>query len=196
MVGAVLAIGMTLIAGAAAWGFARGQAGASESALQSNAVNTNNFLSEHFGVVDMYFSTSTATGGACAGGLSCSAVFWVYNTWSVTYSTFSIRLYGSGGNINVLFNYTQSGATRTGYVYDLRSNLANLCKTAATNYVAPSLTSTNANVKTTNAQVFTLTIPGTQGSCPSFGNTFQSTHTYTVVVTGIYGNVVTYSQTM
>ena len=61
MVGAVLTIAMTLIAGAATWGFVRSQAGVSENALQSNAANTNNLLNEHFGVVDMYFGTTTST---------------------------------------------------------------------------------------------------------------------------------------
>lgn len=177
----MLAIAITLVAGAAAWGYVRGQAGSSELALQNNAVGTNNLLSEHFGVVDMYFGTTT------------SVTFWVYNTGSVTYQTYSVRFYGSGGNINLLFNYTQSGGVKTDQVYDLRSGLLTKCKTAASTYEAPSIAATS--VKTTNAQLFTLTIPPTSGSCPSFGNLITSGHTYTVVVTGLYGNVITYSQT-
>jgi len=180
-IGAILAISITLVAGAAAWGYVRAQAGASETALQGNAVNTNNLLSEHFGVVDMYFGTTT------------SATFWVYNTGSLTYQTFSVRIYSSTTSVNLLYNYTQSGGVKTDQVYDLRSGLANKCKTAAISYEAPTLTGTT--VKLTNAQFFTLTIPPTSGSCPSFGQTITAGTTYTVVVTGIYGNVVTYSQT-
>ena len=180
-IGAILAISITLVAGAAAWGYVRAQAGASETALQGNSVNTNNLLSEHFGVVDMYFGTTT------------SATFWVYNTGSLTYQTFSVRIYSSTTSVNLLYNYTQSGGVKTDQVYDLRSGLANKCKTAATSYEAPTLTGTT--VKLTNAQFFTLTIPPTSGSCPSFGQTITAGTTYTVVVTGIYGNVVTYSQT-
>jgi hypothetical protein len=195
-IGAMLAIAMTLIAGAATWGYVRSQAGASESALQTNAGATNNLLSEHFGVVDMYFSNSTASGGACPGGSPapyCSAVFWAYNTGSLTFQTFSVRLFGSAGLVNLLFNYTQSGGTRTDYVFDLRSSPSTPCKTAAGSYETPSLTGTT--VKTTYAQSFTLTIPPTQSNCPSFGKDFQSGTTYTVVVTGVYGNSATYSQT-
>ena len=179
-IGAVLAIAITLVAGAAAWGYVRGAAGSSESALQNGASNTNNLLSEHFGVVDMYFGTTT------------SATFWVYNTGALTFQTFSVRLYGPSGTVNLLFNYTQSGGVKTDYVYDLRSGLNTKCKTAASSYETPSLTGTTA--KSTNALMFTLTIPPTLSNCPSFGNTWTSGNTYAVVVTGIYGNVVTYSQ--
>jgi flagellin-like protein len=181
VIGAILAISITLVAGAAAWGYVRAQAGASETAMQNGAVNTNNLLSEHFGVVDMYFGTST------------SATFWVYNTGSLTYQTYSVRIYSSTTSVNLLYNFTQSGGVKTDQVYDLRSALANKCKTAAASYETPSLT--GSTVKLTNAQFFTLTIPPTSGSCPSFGQTITAGTTYTVVVTGIYGNVVTYSQT-
>ena len=179
----MLAIAMTLIAGAAAWGFVNSQAGASEGALQNNAVATNNLLSEHFAVVDMYFGTTTST------------TFMLYNTGSLTYQTYSVRLYGSGGNINLLFNYTQSGAVKTNYVYDLRSTLASKCKTAAASYESPSPGYiSGTTVKVSNSQFFTLTIPPTTSNCPSFGNTWTVGNTYTIVVTGLYGNVVTFSQ--
>ena len=181
VIGAVLAIAITLVAGAAAWGYVRGQAAASENALQAGALNTNNLLSEHFGVVDMYFGTTTST------------TFWLYNTGSLTYQTFSVRLYSSTASVNLLFNYTVNGGVKTDQVYDLRSALSTKCKTAASSYETPTLTGTT--VKLTNAQVFTLTIPPTSSSCPSFGQTITSGTTYTVVVTGIYGNVVTRSQT-
>lgn len=182
MVGVVLAIAITLVAGAAAWSYTQNQASASEVAIQNNNSLTNNFLNEHFNVVDMYFDSSTAM------------TVWVYNTGSVTYQTFSLRLFGSGGNINILFNYTNNGGSHTAQVYDLRSSSSTKCKTAAASYETPSLTSTT--VKTSNAQLYTLSIPSAQGGCPSYGATFQSGHTYTVVITGLYGNAVTYSQTM
>jgi flagellin-like protein len=183
IVGSLLAIAITLVAGAAAWSFVRSQAGVSENALQNSQVANNNFLSERFNAVDMYFGASTAT-------------FWVYNTGSVTLSIFSLRLYDSASKVNLLYNYTGSGASRTDYIYDLLSGSSGKCKTQAlgsNNYETPSLTQTP--VKTTNAQVFTLTIPGPSSGCPSFGNSFTSGTTYTIVVTGLYGNVVRYSQT-
>ena len=174
---------MTLIAGAAAWGFVRSQAANSEGALQNGAISTNNLLSEHFAVVDMYYATTTST------------TFWVYNTGSVTFQVLSVRLYDSAGLVNLFYNYTVSAGTKTDQVYDLKSGLAAKCKTAATSYETPSLTGTT--VRTTNEQLYTLTIPPTTSSCPSYGQTFGvagSGTTYTVVVTGIYGNVNAFSQ--
>jgi hypothetical protein len=140
-------------------------------------------LSEHFAVVDMYYGTTTST------------TFWVYNTGSVTFQVLSVRLYDSAGLVNLFYNYTQSGSVRTDQVYDLRSSLAAKCKTAASSYETPSLTATT--VRTTNEQLYTLTIPPTSSNCPSYGQTFGvagSGTTYTVVVTGIYSNVNTFSQ--
>ena len=187
----MLAIAMTLVAGAAAWGFINAQAGNSESALNSNGVATNNMLNEHFAVVDMYFGATTSTN---------VITFWVYNTGSVTYQVASVRLYDSAGLINLLYSSTGSGASKTDYVYDLKSTLSTQCKTAA----YPSYETTGGGtgvtlttVKTTTEQYYTLTIPPTTSNCPSFGQTFGvagSGTTYTVVVTGLYGNVITFSQ--
>jgi len=179
-IGAMLAIAMTLIAGAATWSYVRSQAGVSEGAIQNGGIATNNLLSEHFSVIDMYFGTTTST------------TFWVYNTGSVTLQAFSVRLYDSAGLVNLLFNSTGSGSGKADQVYDLRSSLATKCKTAGTTYETPSVTSTD--VKVTNEQLYTLTIPGTLSNCPSFGQTFTAGTTYSVVVTGIYGNSLTYSQ--
>jgi len=182
----MLAIAMTLIAGAAAWGFVRSQAGNSEGALQSNAVATNNLLSEHFGITTMYFGAVTST---------TATTFWVYNTGSLTFQIASVRVYDSAGLINLLYSSTGTGGSKTDYVYDLKSNLSTQCKTAASSYESPSVTGTN--VKVTNQQFYTLTIPPTTSNCPSYGQTFGvagSGTTYTVVVTGIYGNSVTFSQ--
>jgi hypothetical protein len=176
----MLAIAMTLIAGAAACGFVRSQAASSEGALQGNAVATNDLLSEHFSVFTMYFGTTT------------SATFWVYNTGSVTFQIASVRVYDSAGLVNLLYSSTGSGASKADYVYDLRSGLPSQCATAASTYESPSVTGTT--VRTTNEQLYTLTIPPTTSSCPSYGQTFVSGTTYTIVVTGIYGNTNAFSQ--
>jgi len=177
---------MTLIAGAAAWGFVRNQAGNSEGALQNGAQATNNMLSEHFAVFTAYFGAPTST---------TTMTFWVYNTGSLAFQIASVRLYDSAGLVNILYSSTGSGASKADYVYDLKSSLSSQCATAATSFESPSVTLTT--VKTTNEQLYTLTIPGTQSSCPSYGQTFGvsgSAVTYTVVVTGLYGNTVTFSQ--
>lgn len=179
-IGAMLAIAMTLIAGAAAWSFARNQAGASEGALLTNQLNTNDMLSEQFQVVTMYFGSTT------------SATFVTYNTGTITDQIASVRFYDSAGLINLWFNSTGTGASKADYVYDLRSTLAAKCKTAASSYESPSVTKTT--VHATDEEFYTITIPGTTTNCPSFGQTVSTTTTYTVSVTGIYGNVQTFSQ--
>jgi len=179
-IGAMLAIAMTLVAGAAAWGYVRSQAASSESALNSNALNTNNLLNEHFSIVDLYFPTTT------------SATFILYNTGSLTDQVQSVRLYDSAGLINVYYNSTKHSPCNGDCVMDLKSSLSGECKTAAGSYETPSVTGTT--YKTTNEAFFTVTIPPTTSNCPSYGQTISSSNTYTVVVTGIYGNVQTFSQ--
>lgn len=179
-VGAMLAIAMTLIAGAAAWGFVRSQAGVSESSLLSGNVATNDMLSGTFGVTDMYSATTT------------SMTFLVYNTGSLTFQIQSVRLYDSAGLINLFYNYTGSGASKADKVTDLKSTVSGHCRESASTYESPSVTGTT--VKTTNEEFYTLTIPPTTTNCPSYGQTIGSTTTYTVVVTSIYGDAITFSQ--
>lgn len=179
-IGAMLAIAMTLIAGAAAWSFARNQAGASESALLTNQLNTNDMLAEQFQVVGMYFGSTTST------------TFITYNYGTITDQIASVRFYDSGGQVNLWFNSTGTGSSKADYVYDLRSTLATKCKTAASSYESPSVTKTT--VHSTDEEFYTITIPGTTSNCPSFGQTVSATDTYTVSVTGVYGNVETFSQ--
>ncbi len=178
--GAILTVGMTLAMGAAAWGYVNTQSGVSETAYASKVGSSNNYLNEQFKIVDMYFGSSTST------------TLWAYNTGSLGLQFFKARLYDSAGLVNILYNYTVSGQTKTDYLFDLRSTLATKCKTAASSYESPTLSS--MIVKTTNAQTLQFTIPPTQANCPSFGQTFTSGTTYVVVVTGLMGNTVTYYQ--
>jgi len=74
---------------------------------------------------------------------------------------------------------------------DLKSSSSGKCKTVATSLESPSLTQTTFHA--TDEEFFTLTIPSTSSGCPSYGTTFSASDTYTIVVTGIYGNVQTLS---
>jgi flagellin-like protein len=184
VVGTVLTIGITLIAGAATWSFLRSQAGVTENTLQGNVLNTDNYLGEQFKVVDMTFPSTT------------SATVWIYNIGSLTMSPFQVRLYDSAGLINILYNYTTSGSTKTDRVFDIQASAANYhttCRLAGSSYESPTISTTT--VKTTNAQTITLTVPGVISGCPSYGQTLNSGTTYTVVVTGLYGNTYTFYQT-
>lgn len=177
--GIILALAMTLIAGAAAWSFARSEAAASEAALQGNQLNTNDMLAEHFAVTTMYFGTTT------------SVTFMIYNTGSITEQIQSVRLYDSAGQMNIFYNSTKHSPCSGDCANDLKGSTGTNCKKAASSLESPSLTQTT--VHSTNEAFYSLTIPGTATGCPSYSATFSSTDTYTVVVTGIYGNVQSFS---
>lgn len=175
-----MAIAITLIAGAAAWGFVRAQAGTSESALQSNAVATNDLLDEHFSLANMYFGTTT------------SVTFLVYNIGTITDQIQSVRLYDSAASMNIFYNYTKHSPCSGDCANDLKATGGTNCKKAATSLESPSLTQTT--IHTTDEEFYTLTLPGSASGCPSYGNSFSTSDTYTIVVTGVYGNVETLSQ--
>ena len=174
-------IGITLLVGGAVWSYANSQAGVSEGALGSNVAATNNFLAEKFSVVDMNFPATNQIG------------FWLYNTGSANLQLFQVRVADSAGLINILYNYTKVGSTKTDYIYDLKSSLANKCKTQATSALESTFLST-VNLKIQLGQTITLTIPATQTSCPSYGQTTSSGTAYTVTVVGLFGNSVPYYQ--
>ncbi len=180
VVGSVLAIAITIIAGSGVWSYINSQAAVTETALGKGVGSTTGYISEQMKVIDLYYGSSTST------------TMWLLNTGSATLQLFRIRLYDSAGLINIQFNYTLSGPTKTDYVYDLRSSLASKCKTAASSYETPTISS--YALKLLNAQSIQLTIPPVQLGCPSYGLLFVSGTTYTLVITGLNGNSVTYWQ--
>ncbi len=187
VLGTTLMIAVTLVVGAAVWGYANTQAAVSEGTLGNNVAGTNNFLAEKFSVVDMNFPTSPSqcSSSQCVG-------FWLYNTGTVNLQLFQVRLVDSAGLINILYNYTKSGSTKD-YIYDLKSSLSNKCKTLATTSLESVFLST-VNMKAQLGQAVTLTIPGTSSGCPSYGQFTSSGTAYTIIVTGLYTNSVTYYQ--
>jgi len=180
VVASVLAIALTIIAASGVWSYVNTQAAVSETLLGKSVGATNAFLGEQLKVIDLYLGTSTYT------------TVWIFNTGGGTLQLFRIRLYDSAGLINLQYNYTVSASTKTDYVYDLRSSLASKCKTAASSYETPTLSS--FSLKPINSQSIQVTIPALQPGCPSFGQLLVSGTTYTIIVTGLYGNSVTYFQ--
>jgi len=178
IISTVLLMGLTIVAAGVAWGSVNTQAGSSQLAYANGVASAINSLNEQFNIIDMYFGSSTST------------TFWIFNTGSVYINIFQVRLYDSAGLVNILYNYTVSGSVKTAYLYDLKSTLATKCKTAASSYESPAITTVSLGLS--NGQSLQLTIPPTQSNCPSFGQTFTTGTTYTVVVTGLYGKTVTY----
>ncbi len=169
------------MSGAAVFGYVNGQAGVSEASYANSVGVNNNFLAEKFKVVDLNFPASNQIG------------FWIYNTGSISLQVFQVRVSDSAGLINLLYNYTKSGQTKTDYVFDLRSSLASKCKTAASSYESPLISGINTNLQI--GQSLTVTIPLLSALCPSFGQTTSSGTSYSVTVVGLYGNSVRYYQT-
>lgn len=181
-VGAILSMAITVIAGTALFGYVNNQARVSELNYAESIGATNNYLAENFKVIDLYFATSSQLG------------FWVYNTGKTNFQPFSVRLYDSAGQVNVLFNYTGT-STKVDRVYDLRASSAyyySTCRLAGSSYESPTLSTVSAKIQ--NAQLLLLTIPPTTTNCPSYGQTYTTGRTYYIVVTGLSGNVVTYFQ--
>lgn len=176
-------IAITVVGGAAVFGYVNTQAGVSELNYAQSVGTNNNFLAENFKIIDLYFATSSQLG------------FWVYNTGNTNFQGFSVRLYDSAGLVNILYNYTGS-STKTDRVFDLKASSTyyhTTCRLSGSTYESPTVSTVNTKIQ--NAQLLLLTIPPTTTNCPSYGKTFTTGTTYNVVVTGLYGNVVTYYQT-
>lgn len=185
VVGTVLTAAMTIIAGAAIFGYVNGQAGTSAQAYGNNVAGSINYLNEKFAVVDLSFGTSSVT-------------VWIYNNGHAGLNLLQMRLYDSSGTqINFLYNYTVSGSSKTDYFYDLRSSLSTECKTSATsptNY-EPQGTVSAFSESVTLTKVIQLSFPSTTNSnCPSYGQSFTAGTTYVVTVVGANGNSVTFYQ--
>ncbi|MDG6899607.1 MAG: hypothetical protein JRN59_00245 [Nitrososphaerota archaeon] len=180
LVASVLLIAITLITGFAVWGYVDNQAGTAEQAYGQSVGATANYLQEKFVVVSMDLSAGSA------------ATVWLYNNGNVPLQLVQVRLYDSAKKIDLLYNYTVSGSTKTDNVYDLLSTSTGECKTAASTYESPLLSTADAKPGTTLA--LKLTIPPTQTGCPSFGQTFSSNVVYSAVILASYGNTVTFSQ--
>ncbi len=181
-VGALLLITMTVISGAAAFGYVNNQAKVSETRYANSVGSTDNFLAENFKVIDIYFPTSSQLG------------IWLYNTGSTTFQPFSVRVYDSAAMMNVLFNYTGT-STKVDRVYDLKAGSTyyySTCRATGSTYETPTISTVSTNIH--NAQLFLLTIPPTTTNCPSYGQTFAMGTAYSVVVTGVFGNTVTFYQ--
>jgi len=116
LLGTLIMVAITLIAGAAVFGWINGQAGTSENAYGASVANNVNFLRERFVIVAQSFAASPpSTGLACStvGGSSpnyeCTLVtFWPYNSGQVQFTLFSVRIQNltdmpaSAGNKNPL----------------------------------------------------------------------------------------------
>lgn len=173
---------MTIIAGAAIFGYVNGQAGNSAQAYGQSVGNSVQYLEEKFTVIDMAWTSST------------SVTLWIYNTGSIQLGVLQVRFYDSAGLVNILYNYSSISGTQVTRVHDLKGTSSS-CNINAGSSVSPPLIGSGAFAALiSHTATLQLTIPSTTTGCPSYGQTIQSGTTYFAVVSGVYGNSYTYSQ--
>jgi len=167
--GAVLTIAITLIAGAALFGYVNDEAAVNEQKYGQAVGGTVNFLNERFAVVNMAFPSSNAVD------------IWLYNDGQLNLQVAQITLHdGSESQMNLAYpGYSSSTSTETangGFCNSINVPGSSL----TTN---PTLSSVSAGAGTTPIEI-TLQLPS--------GCALTSGLTYDVSVLGVYGNVVTY----
>jgi flagellin-like protein len=169
LMAAVLTIAITLIAGAALFGFINGEAANSENNLgNANAANVN-FLNERFVVTDMSFNNSLD-----------QAYVYLYNNGNVTLNISEIKLYdaagdsgtGGGNPLYAIFNSSPS-TVQPGE-----------CGTALSPIVQGSTSTPSIPADSYNTSPIVLTVPN---SCLASGTTYH------VLIVGFYGSEVEYS---
>ena len=192
MVGTVLTAALTIVAGAAIFGYVNGQAGTASQAYGASVGNSVEYLEEKFAVVDVSFSAS------CPSGTSGCATIWIYNTGKIQLSLEQIRFYDSANKVDILYNYSSSGGSYTNSLHDLAAGAGQCGVTATSSYESPPLAGTGAFAgPTTHVTTIELGIPssGPVGqTCPSYGQTISKTDTYYFAIVGLYGNSYTYSE--
>lgn len=170
LVGSLLAIAITIVAGAAVFGYVNSQAGVTEQQLGSGVGVTVNYLQERFVVVDANFVSSS------------QVTLYVYNNGKVGLFPVEILVSNSEGTLSL--TYTASTVTYTspncGSVTATTSNENPLIWNAATG--------SGNEVPIQSFQSITITLPTCTGA------SFASGTTYTFDVVGLYGNVVEYYQ--
>lgn len=173
LIGSLLTIAITIIAGASVFGYVNGQAGVSERQYGQSVGGTVQFLEERFTVVQLNYTSSSVS----------SVTIWLYNMGQINLSPVQVLLYNNGRSLYLLYNATKVITYKP-------SGCATI--TPPGSYENPLLwnskTGSGLAVSIQTVQKVTLTLPSCAG-------TFASGATYTVSILGVNGNVVVYSQT-
>lgn len=161
----VLTVAITLIAGAALFGYVNGQAANSENKIAvGNAANVN-FLNEKFVVVDLSIISGQG-----------SASIWIYNNGNLTLNLAQIAVYNGSRSLFFVFNGTS--ASSSGCASGPWPKFG-----SAGSFAFGTL---GTQIKPLSSPVqITLTLPS--------GCKFQASTTYYANVLGVWGNDVVYS---
>lgn len=184
LMGALIMIAITLVAGAAVFGWVNGQAGSSENAYGQSAAASANYLREHFAPV-----TSTFTG---AGGAACSgapkvctiANFWIFNNGQLSFTLATLQIQsaiGAASPLNIIYTPTTFTAYNAG-----GTSLG--CAPATPGFSVPGTNPIPAG--TLSSSAYSITIPACIGV-----NSIVVGQGYIITMTGLYGNVIQYQLT-
>jgi flagellin-like protein len=187
LVAAVLTIAITIIAGAALFGYVNAEASNSENAIgNANALNVN-FLNEHFVIAQIVYDRSSPTSSAAS-----SITIYLYNSGHVVNNFASIEVFNSSAGttrMNMMYNPPPSSPTDLPLVVDLNQPS---CNENTPGDEGPSLGNGpgSFSVSLGSIAAITLKLP----LC--YTGMFQTGVIYGVKVIGQYGNVVTSYQEM
>ena len=172
LVGTMLLLGMTIVAGFALFGFVRNQAGQSELSYAESVGGTNNYLAERFVVTLLSFTSNTVT-------------VYIYTNGQIATQVAQIEVYGpTRSAMDVVYDAAHvTTADPTSCAGQIQ---------ATSSYESPMLgTGTGSfDEKVNYAGSVTLTLP----SC--LGMKFSSGEVYFVDVLAMNGNTDLYYQVM
>lgn len=205
IVGTLVMVAITLVTGAAVFGWINGQAGSSENAYGQSVANNINFLNERFVLVSQTFTASPS--GPCTGGstpnFQCStAGFWIYNNGQVGFTLNTIRIRNltdipstaaNPNPLNIMFySVCTISSTDCGFkAYDKAGTL--ICSSTAAlpslpGFYQSSGVPTVLSQNQLSANPYQITMP-TAATCSAGDQYLYDGVAYTFTFTGLYGNV-------
>ena len=174
LMGTLIMIAKTLVAGAAVIGWVNGQAGASEQVYGQNVANNVNYLSEHLVVVNIQFPSSGCSG--TAPNRYCNMML--------------ISIYNNGAVVDSLKSVTvvdKSGVTVAAVAQTAPPIPGAWCAPGPGCSVSPVLQTTSMTTgPTAQPTIYTVTLPTAPSACTS-GLCFSVGSFYTVQVMGQFG---------
>ena len=203
LIGTLVMVAITLVAGAAAFGYIENQAKVSEGAYGQSVANNVNYLRESFVVVSQTFS-GTGAGNHCAGGtppnLQCTgAGFWLFNNGEIGFTLYSIQIKSTplNPNLNIIFYSVCTVTSQYCGFYSYNSAGTLICSSQAvlptlngfyqstgpSTFFAPLVLSQSQ--LSTNA--YQITMP-TGSTCSAGAQYLLDGLAYIVTFTGLYGN--------
>jgi hypothetical protein len=185
--GALIMIAITLVAGAAVFGWVNGQAGSSENAYGQSAAASSNYLREHFAPVTSTFTG--AAGAACSGAPKVCTIanFWIFNNGQLSFTLATLQIQSAVGAPAANFlNIIYTPTTFTAY------NSGGASLGCAPNTPGFSVPSTNpVPIGALSSSAYQVTIPT---SCIGV-NSITVGQGFVITMTGLYGNIVQYQLT-